>query len=117
MTSLCLIRALAQASPACLLNNCAVYSRSTSFHRAALLKPHPLHATLPQRSFLSFLTSSHQQPETTKTLRTMASHALYSPDTPDSVKNSKKLHLITQSTPNGQKLQIMLEELAIKYGK
>jgi hypothetical protein len=47
----------------------------------------------------------------------MASHALYSPDTPDSVKNSKKLHLITQSTPNGQKLQIMLEELALKYGK
>jgi hypothetical protein len=47
----------------------------------------------------------------------MASHALYGPDTPDSVKSSKKLHLITQSTPNGQKLQIMLEELALKYGK
>ena len=47
----------------------------------------------------------------------MASHALYGPDTPDSVKNSKELHLITQSTPNGQKLQIMLEELALKYGK
>jgi len=47
----------------------------------------------------------------------MTSHSLYGPDTPDSVKNSKKLHLITQSTPNGQKLQIMLEELALKYGK
>src|SRR5215469_6240494 len=117
MTSLCLIRALAQASPSCLLNNCAVYSRSASFHRTVLLKPHPSHATFPQRSFFSFLTPSHQQPETTKTLGTMTSHTLYGPDTPDSVKNSKKLHLITQSTPNGQKLQIMLEELALKYGK
>lgn len=26
------------------------------------------------------------------------------------------LHLLTQSTPNGQKLQIMLEELADAYG-
>lgn len=41
---------------------------------------------------------------------------LYGDDTPDSVKNSKGLHLVTQSTPNGQKVQIMLEELALKYG-
>lgn len=41
---------------------------------------------------------------------------LIGPDTPDSVKNSKGLHLVTQSTPNGQKVQIFLEELKLKYG-
>lgn len=41
---------------------------------------------------------------------------LYGDDTPDSIKNSKGLHLITQSTPNGQKVQIMLEELKEAYG-
>jgi len=46
---------------------------------------------------------------------TMAEH-LYIAETPDEVKNAKGLHLITQSTPNGQKLQIMLEELAEAYG-
>jgi glutathione S-transferase len=45
----------------------------------------------------------------------MAEH-LYIAETPDDVKNAKGLHLITQSTPNGQKLQIMLEELAEAYG-
>jgi hypothetical protein len=46
----------------------------------------------------------------------MSSHSLYGDDTPDSVKNAKGLHLITMSTPNGQKVQIMLEELADLYG-
>lgn len=41
---------------------------------------------------------------------------LYGYDTPDSVKNSKGLHLITQSTPNGVKVQLFLEELALLYG-
>jgi glutathione S-transferase len=41
---------------------------------------------------------------------------LYGEDTPDSVKNAKGLHLVTQNTPNGQKVQILLEELALKYG-
>lgn len=40
---------------------------------------------------------------------------LYGDDTPAEVKNAKGLHLITQSTPNGQKVQIMLEELADVY--
>jgi len=46
----------------------------------------------------------------------MASHSLYIDETPAEVKNAKGLHLITQSTPNGQKVQIMLEELADVYG-
>jgi hypothetical protein len=46
---------------------------------------------------------------------TMAEH-LYIAETPDEVKNAKGLHLITQSTPNGQKVQILLEELAETYG-
>ena len=63
-------------------------------------------------------------------------HNLYIEDTPAAVKNSRcfnealggydevkqltmlqqGLHLITMSTPNGQKVQIMLEELADVYG-
>jgi len=39
----------------------------------------------------------------------MAEH-LYISETPDEVKNAKGLHLITQSTPNGQKVQILLEQ-------
>jgi len=45
----------------------------------------------------------------------MAEH-LYIAETPDEVKNAKGLHLITQNTPNGQKVQILLEELAETYG-
>lgn len=41
---------------------------------------------------------------------------LYGDDTPADVKNAKGLHLVTQSTPNGQKVQIFLEELAEVYG-
>lgn len=41
---------------------------------------------------------------------------LYGDDTPDDVKNAKGLHLITQSTPNGQAVQIFLEELKDTYG-
>ena len=41
--------------------------------------------------------------------------SLYTAETPAGVKDAKGLHLITQSTPNGQKVQIMLEELADLY--
>lgn len=44
----------------------------------------------------------------------MADH-LYIDETPDEVKNATGMHLITQSTPNGQKVQIMLEELKDVY--
>ncbi|KAL8923883.1 MAG: hypothetical protein Q9208_004319 [Pyrenodesmia sp. 3 TL-2023] len=44
------------------------------------------------------------------------SHNLYEDSTPDEVKNAKGLHLITMNTPNGQKVQIMLEELKDIYG-
>jgi glutathione S-transferase len=40
----------------------------------------------------------------------------YLADTPEEVKNSKGLHLMTTNTPNGQKVQIFLEELQAKYG-
>jgi len=36
---------------------------------------------------------------------------LYTDETPAEVKNAKGLHLITMNTPNGQAVQIMLEEL------
>jgi hypothetical protein len=54
-------------------------------------------------------------PDQSATAVTMAEH-LYIAETPDEVKNAKGLHLITQSTPNGQKVQILLEELAETYG-
>ncbi|KFY50840.1 hypothetical protein V495_00064 [Pseudogymnoascus sp. VKM F-4514 (FW-929)] len=43
-------------------------------------------------------------------------HSLYISGTPDEVKNSKGLHLVTHNTQNGQKVQILLEELKDKYG-
>ncbi|CAK1367775.1 Disulfide-bond oxidoreductase [Cercospora beticola] len=44
------------------------------------------------------------------------SHNLYTDETPAGVKNAKGLHLITQNTPNGQAVQIFLEELKDAYG-
>jgi glutathione S-transferase len=44
------------------------------------------------------------------------SNQLYVAETPAEVKNAEGLHLITYSTPNGQKVQILLEELADTYG-
>lgn len=36
---------------------------------------------------------------------------LYTDETPAEVKNAKGLHLLTMNTPNGQAVQIFLEEL------
>ncbi|KAI9801229.1 MAG: hypothetical protein M1825_003503 [Sarcosagium campestre] len=44
------------------------------------------------------------------------SSPLYTDETPKSVKEAKGLHLVTQNTPNGQKVQILLEELKDIYG-
>jgi glutathione S-transferase len=41
---------------------------------------------------------------------------LYISETPKEVSSAKGLHLITMNTPNGQAVQIMLEELAESYG-
>ena len=41
--------------------------------------------------------------------------SFYLEGTPDSVKNATGIHLITLSTPNGQKVQILLEELKALY--
>ncbi|KAF3940044.1 Glutathione-S-transferase [Dactylella cylindrospora] len=43
------------------------------------------------------------------------SSELYTTETPEQVKTAKGLHLITQSTPNGKKVQILLEELKDLY--
>ncbi|PVH76311.1 glutathione S-transferas-like protein [Cadophora sp. DSE1049] len=40
----------------------------------------------------------------------------YHDQTPADVRQAKGLHLLTQNTPNGQKVQIFLEELATAYG-
>ena len=44
------------------------------------------------------------------------SNNLYIDDTPDAVKNDKGMHLLTMNTPNGQAVQIYLEELKDAYG-
>lgn len=41
---------------------------------------------------------------------------IYIDDTPAEVKNAKGIHLLTMSTPNGQAVQIYLEELKDAYG-
>ncbi|PQE22951.1 glutathione S-transferase protein [Rutstroemia sp. NJR-2017a BBW] len=46
----------------------------------------------------------------------MSSSSFYLEGTPEDVKNAKGLHIVTQSTPNGKKVQIMLEELNEVYG-
>lgn len=40
----------------------------------------------------------------------------YSDETPSEVKNAKGFHLLTMNTPNGQAVQIYLEELKDLYG-
>ena len=68
---------------------------------------------------LYYLTTDNTNPTPSllfPTISTKMSDKLYIPETPDEVKNAKGLHLITQSTPNGQAVQILLEELAIAYG-
>ncbi|OQO08950.1 hypothetical protein B0A48_05840 [Cryoendolithus antarcticus] len=42
--------------------------------------------------------------------------SIYTDETPDDVKNAKGLHLLTMNTPNGQAVQILLEELKEAYG-
>lgn len=46
----------------------------------------------------------------------MATHNPYTDETPSDVKNAKGFHLITQNTPNGQAVQIYMEELKDAYG-
>ncbi|RAK92287.1 glutathione S-transferase [Aspergillus costaricaensis CBS 115574] len=46
----------------------------------------------------------------------MTSPSPFTPTTPPRIKNTKGLHLLTTSTPNGKKVQILLEELSAKYG-
>ena len=72
----------------------------------------------PETSFLERIglrRKQHKPQEQTKKLAAMSSH-LYTEETPDDVKNAKGLHLITMSTPNGQAVQIFLEELKDAYG-
>ena len=66
-------------------------------------------------SLLAILLSLYSASNYLEPQHKMAEH-LYISETPDEVKNAKGLHLITQSTPNGQKVQILLEELADTYG-
>ncbi|KKY28680.1 putative glutathione s-transferase [Phaeomoniella chlamydospora] len=49
-------------------------------------------------------------------MATFHADQLYIDETPAEVKNAKGLHLVTQNTPNGQKVQILLEELNHVYG-
>ncbi|GAB7358273.1 hypothetical protein MBLNU230_g0423t1 [Neophaeotheca triangularis] len=42
--------------------------------------------------------------------------SIYTEETPAEVKNAKGMHLITMNTPNGQAVQILLEELKDVYG-
>ena len=72
----------------------------------------------PETSFLERLglrrkqyQQSHQQQVVGK-----MSNNLYQDDTPAEVKNAKGLHLISMNTPNGQAVQIFLEELKDAYG-
>lgn len=57
-----------------------------------------------------------EKQETQERLKAIMASHLYIDETPDEVKNAKGFHLITMSTPNGQAVQIYLEELKDAYG-
>lgn len=78
-----------------------------STHRAAQL----LHHIRP----LAINCARARTTTSTAAIPTM-SYSLYTDETPASVKEAKGLHLITQNTPNGKKVQIFLEELKDAYG-
>lgn len=42
--------------------------------------------------------------------------SIYTDETPSDIKDAKGMHLITMNTPNGQPVQILLEELKDLYG-
>lgn len=88
---------------------------------AGLLYNHPTLALLPRLAFVAPLRlcvarilPSFSQKYVSSTA--IMSHNLYTDETPPSVKNAKGIHLISMSTPNGQKVQIFLEELKDAYG-
>lgn len=78
---------------------------SRSIFRASLASIQPVFRNTPSFRQTQFLRNSSTM-----------SDKLYISETPDEVKNAKGLHLITMNTPNGQAVQIMLEELADSYG-
>lgn len=81
--------------------------------------PLPIRSLFSSQQPCSLYCSIRRLPSIPRKLQTrnMASKdTLYISSTPDDVKNAKGLSLLTQNTPNGQATQIMLEELALKYG-
>ncbi|KIV97368.1 hypothetical protein, variant [Exophiala mesophila] len=81
----------------------------SSIHSSHILTPRPVDffpKSYPSRVFSSTVTCS----------TSIMADYLYIAETPKDVKEAKGLHLITQSTPNGQATQILLEELADTYG-
>lgn len=70
-------------------------------------------ASIIHNTLLSFLLPGNYE----DILSNMASDSgLYIRETPTDVSGAKGLHLLTESTPNGQATQILLEELADAYG-
>ncbi|RMX78032.1 hypothetical protein D0869_09407 [Hortaea werneckii] len=80
----------------------AARSLSSSLIRSYSLRSHP---PLTFRKPVTWIT----RPFTTNAVK-MAPQ-LYTDETPAEVKNAKGLHLLTMNTPNGQAVQIFLEEL------
>nr|POE63492.1 disulfide-bond oxidoreductase yfcg [Quercus suber] len=81
--------------------------------------PLPLHprpsfisSSIQSKNHLSFVNHSRRHQSTQGTM----SSNLYIEQTPAEVKNAKGLHLLTMNTPNGQAVQIFLEELKDAYG-
>ena len=101
------MRAIKKAPALSLLRRLFWYPMLRSTHRAAQL----LHHIRP----LAIHCATARTTSPTAAIPTM-SHSLYTDETPASVKEAKGLHLITQNTPNGKKVQIFLEELKDAYG-
>ena len=87
---------------------------SPSFSDSSILSSHIL-TPRPVNFFPKSYPSRVFSSTVTRSTSIMADY-LYIAETPKDVKEAKGLHLITQSTPNGQATQILLEELADTYG-
>ena len=102
-----------------LVETAAVFSPSSLLHSQArsLSKKKFDFTENPEVPFLERIGLRRRQyRETQQQQAASMSHHLYTDETPADVKNAKGLHLLTMNTPNGQAVQIYLEELKDLYG-
>jgi hypothetical protein len=99
-----------------LTGTAAVFIRPSIYHRRLYSQKFDFREN-PEVPFLERIGLRRRKYKENKQREAAAmSHNLYTDETPAEVKNAKGIHLLTMSTPNGQAVQIYLEELKDVYG-